>query len=176
MENEIAVTGEACLGGNSMQEDKSTWPPRIVVCVGAVVRKQEKVLLVRQAEGHSLAGEWSIPWGVVEPGEAPDQAALRETAEESGVTAVMEGLLGYQQFPWETAVALIFLCRHLSGTPTADGIETDAAAYFSLEELSTLGEPVEEWCAWLIRRVLLGKAHLIPPLPENPEAPLAAFF
>ena len=33
------------------------------VCVGAVVRRDDSVLLVRQSPGHSLAGQWTIPWG-----------------------------------------------------------------------------------------------------------------
>ena len=72
----------------------SAWPPTMVVCVGAVVLRGEHVLLVRQAEGHSLAGQWSIPWGFVDPGEFPHEAALREIYEESGINAEIEGLLG----------------------------------------------------------------------------------
>jgi len=44
------------------------WPPRIAVCIGAMVLNQEQALLVRQAEGHHPVEQWSIPWGVVDPG------------------------------------------------------------------------------------------------------------
>lgn len=40
--------------------------PDTVVCVGAVVRKRGRVLLVRQAAGHPLAGQWTIPWGRID--------------------------------------------------------------------------------------------------------------
>lgn len=155
----------------------SAWPPRIVVCVGAVVLREGRVLLIRQAKGHSLEGEWSIPWGVVEVGESPDAAALRETLEEGGITAEIEGLLGYQNFSWESSVALVFLCRHVRGEPVSDGgLETDRAAYFSWEDLGALGEPVSPWCEWLVRRVLRGEYHLIPAEPDNPRQPKLAFF
>ena len=75
-------------------QSSSAWPPRIVVCVGTVVLRENRALFVRQAKGQSLEGKWSIPWGVVEPGESPDNAALRETGEEGGITAEIEGLLG----------------------------------------------------------------------------------
>lgn len=152
------------------------WPPRLAVCVGTVVVHEGRALLVRQAPGHSLAGRWSIPWGVVDPGEAPDAAALRETREEGGITARIVGLLGVQNLRpgW---LGLVYLCQHVGGTPTPDGgVETDRAAYLSLEEIAAAGAQVEEWCAWLVCRVLRGEHRVIPPCSENPYAPRLAFF
>ena len=36
------------------------------LCVGVVVRMGLQVLLVRQAEGHPLQHQWTIPWGRVQ--------------------------------------------------------------------------------------------------------------
>ena len=158
-------------------ESGPEWPPRIVVCVGTVVLQDNRALLVRQANGHDLAGRWSIPWGIVDPDETPEAAALRETSEEAGITADIDGLLGIQNLPRQGWVGVIFLCRHLSGIPTPDGgVETDRAAYFSLEELAALEEPIEEWCAWLVRRVLKEDYRLIPPEADNPFSPRLAFL
>ncbi len=158
-------------------QSRPEWPPRIVVCVGTVVLQDNRALLVRQAKGHDLSGRWSIPWGIVDPDETPETAALRETSEEGGITAAIDGLLGIQNLPRQGWVGIIFLCRHLSGIPTPDGgIETDRAAYFSLEDLAALEEPIEEWCAWLVRRVLQGGYHLIPPEADNPFRPRLAFL
>lgn len=153
------------------------WPPKTAVFVGAVVLREERALFVRQAKGHSLEGQWSIPWGVVEPAESPEAAALRETEEEGGIKAAIEGLLGLQNLREEGWLALIFLCRHVGGEPQSDGgIETDDAAYFSLEEMAEFGEPFEPWCEWLVRRVLSGEYHVIPPALKNPYHPRCAFF
>jgi ADP-ribose pyrophosphatase YjhB (NUDIX family) len=152
------------------------WPPRKVVCAGAVVLHENKVLLVRQAEGHSLAGQWSIPWGIVEADEQPEITAVRETIEESGIECEVEGFLGYQNFNWQSMVAFIYLCRHTSGTPTPDGVETDLAGYFSLAEFDNIADPIEPWTDWLIRRVLIDEYHLTPTASDNPEQPLGAFF
>ena len=155
----------------------SHWPPKIVVCVGTIVLQGERALFVRQAKGHPLEGQWSIPWGIVDPGESPDEAALRETLEEGGVTARIEGLIGVQNLRREGWVAIVFLCRHLSGTPVSDGgVETDGAGYFSAAEMDAFDEPFEEWCEWLVRRVLNGEYHLIPPEEINPYRPRVAFF
>lgn len=154
----------------------ANWPPKKVVCVGAVVLRENSVLLVRQAKGTSLEGQWSIPWGIVEADEYPQAAALRETFEEAGVTAQIVGLLGIQNLQWQCAVGIIFLCRHIAGEPQGDGgVETDCATYFSLVDLDTL-EPIEEWCHWLARRVLRDEHSLILMEPQNPYRPLHAFL
>jgi 8-oxo-dGTP diphosphatase len=159
------------------QASRTEWPPKIPVFVGTVVLQGERVLFVRQAKGHSLAGQWSIPWGLVDPGESPDAAALRETLEEGGISARIEGLLGVQNLRQEGWTALVYLCQHVSGTPMHDGgAETDAARYFSLAEMDTFDEPFEPWCEWLVRRVLAGTYHLIPPEEKNPYRPRIAFF
>jgi 8-oxo-dGTP diphosphatase len=101
--------------------------------VGAVVRRDDDVLLVRQSVGHSLAGQWTIPWGRVDAGESPMAAVIREVREEAGVEAAVEGLLGVQELPepQEGGVALVYLCRHLSGDLIPRDTETDAARYYS---------------------------------------------
>lgn len=153
------------------------WPPKMVVCTGTVVLMGERVLLVRQAESHSLAGQWSIPWGIVDPEESVEEAALRETYEESGITAEIAGLLGVQNLRRPGWLAVVFLCRHVDGVPVSDGgVETDRAAYFSSAEINAFDEPLEPWCAWLVRRVLAGDYHTIPFEPNNPYNPRGAFF
>jgi ADP-ribose pyrophosphatase YjhB (NUDIX family) len=159
------------------ERSSSEWPPRLVVCVGAVVLHGNRALFVRQAEGHPLQGQWSIPWGFVDQDEALDAAALRETMEESGVEARVDGLLGIQQLHQVDWFATVFLCHHFSGTPKHDGgVETDQAAYFSIEEMESFEEPFEPWCEWLVRRTLGGECHIIPPEPKNPYRPLQAYF
>jgi 8-oxo-dGTP diphosphatase len=153
------------------------WPPKIVVCVGAIVLQGDQALFVRQAKGHSLEGQWSIPWGIVDQGESPDTAAVRETYEESGITAKIQGLLGIQNLPQQGWVGIIFLCQHIDGAPISDGgLETDCAAYFSLEEMDTFDEPFEPWCGWLVRRVLRGEYHIIPAESNNPYHPHLCFL
>jgi ADP-ribose pyrophosphatase YjhB (NUDIX family) len=127
---------------------------RTQLFVGAVVRRDGEVLLVRQSPGHSLAGQWTIPWGHVEPGESPMAAALREAFEEAGVEAEVEGLLGVQELPAPLigGVGLVYLCRHLDGDLQPRDGETDAARYVSLAALDALGEPKEPWSDWLVRR------------------------
>lgn len=141
-----------------------------VVCVGTVVKRANSILLVRQSQGHPLEGQWTVPWGRLADGESPVAAAVRETREEAGIDAAVEGLLGVQELPnpWNGWIALVYLCRHAGGTPHSEDPETDAAAYFSLPELEELKEPVEPWSNWLVRRVFAGRFTLTQSDPTNP--------
>jgi 8-oxo-dGTP diphosphatase len=142
------------------------------------------VLFVRQTYG-ALRGKWSLPWGYVDgirPDgllEPPDAAAIRETLEEAGVVAEVDGLLGIQNHcdeHGELRVYLLYRCRHVSGDPVPDQQETDKAAFFSLQELDASSEPFDEFCLWLGRRVLRGEHSLILPEPQNPYRPHLAFL
>ena len=64
-----------------MEHDLPGW----ALCVGAVVLREDRVLWVRQAKGHSLEGQWSIPWGFVDAGEGAEEAAVRETLGGAGI-------------------------------------------------------------------------------------------
>jgi 8-oxo-dGTP diphosphatase len=52
--------------------------------VGVIVRKGDQVLLLKRQNAHG-DGTWSMPGGHLEYGEAPQDCALRETLEETGV-------------------------------------------------------------------------------------------
>ncbi|MFD6395224.1 NUDIX domain-containing protein [Nocardia sp. NPDC060249] len=62
--------------------------------VGAVVVRHQRVLILRRRRSDFLGGRWELPSGVVEPGEALDEALAREVAEETGlqVTSVADYL------------------------------------------------------------------------------------
>ena len=61
------------------------YPNRPLVAVGAVVFKEDKVLLVLRAKPPA-ENHWTIPGGSVELGETLQEAAEREIREETGLT------------------------------------------------------------------------------------------
>ena len=148
------------------------------VCVGAVVRQEERILLVRQSPGHSLEGQWTIPWGQIEAGESPSAAALREIREEAGIVARLEGFLGMQELPepWLGTIGLLFLCAHTGGTPRPDMRETDSAGYFELAQLEAIADPVEPLSNWLVRRVLAGDFTLLENRSAGPFSPAPSYL
>lgn len=61
------------------------------VGAGVVVGDDEGRALLQQRAG---SGEWGIPGGWVEPGEAPERTAVREAREETGLDVELDGLIG----------------------------------------------------------------------------------
>ncbi len=64
---------------------KRLYPDQPVVGVGAVVVKDGKIALIKRGNEPSK-GKWSIPGGLVELAESPEQAVIREAQEETGLT------------------------------------------------------------------------------------------
>lgn len=50
-----------------------------------VVKRGEKLLLVKRSENESSAGKWCFPGGSIEEGETSEEAAIREVVEETGL-------------------------------------------------------------------------------------------
>jgi 8-oxo-dGTP diphosphatase len=63
-------------------------PTRPVVAVGVLLLDGDHVLLVQRAKPPAV-GRWTVPGGKVELGETLEEAALRELAEETGLSATL---------------------------------------------------------------------------------------
>lgn len=56
----------------------------VVAC--ALVDIDNRVLIAQRPEGKQLAGLWEFPGGKLDPGERPEDALIRELAEELSIT------------------------------------------------------------------------------------------
>lgn len=63
-------------------------------CVGVLAMRDGRLLLVRRAID-PFRGYWDIPGGFLEEGEHPEQGALREVKEETGLEVHLTDLLGF---------------------------------------------------------------------------------
>ena len=53
------------------------------------------ILLTRRAAGlRQHAGQWALPGGAIDPGESPEEAALRELQEEVGLALTADSIVG----------------------------------------------------------------------------------
>jgi 8-oxo-dGTP diphosphatase len=71
---------------------KRDYPERPIVGVGAVVWRNDRVLLIRRGNP-PRQGEWSLPGGAQDLGETVYAAAIREVHEETGIEITVTGLI-----------------------------------------------------------------------------------
>jgi mutator protein MutT len=123
---------------------KREYPDAPLVGVGAIIIDHDRVVLVKR--GHApLAGEWSIPGGLLEVGETMRQAAVREALEETGMCVEVGDLLGVYDRVVRDAdertlyhyVLIDFRCRRIAGEPQAADDATEAR-WFSRAEIREL--------------------------------------
>ena len=111
------------------------------VCVGAVAGSDDRLLLIRRGRGPA-AGEWSVPGGRVEAGETLAEAVVRELAEETGLEAVCDDLIGWVERIGADHHYVIFDfgVTVLDGPDVAPQAGADAAeaAWVPLDEVSYL--------------------------------------
>lgn len=102
-----------------------------------IILKENKILMVKPKRGYN-AGQWALPGGFVGYGETPEEAALRETIEETGVPCKIIRFLGTESrlgrttsYHWHTFFYQAQL-EHENFHPAPDEIE--AVAWLEIEE------------------------------------------
>ena len=117
----------------------------------AIITDGSRVLMVRRRvkEGEL---SWQFPAGGIEPGEAADEAAVRETLEETGLTVKAIRQIGYlASHPKSGREMFYTACEVVDGEAhVADPDELDAVAWVALAEIPKyvpygLFEPVQEY-------------------------------
>ena len=112
---------------------------------GLVVDASGKLgLLIGRRDLKDTTGKrilWSLPKGHIEEGETPEEAALREVQEETGIVSVIEKSLGVIDFWFMAGGKRIhktvhhYLFRENGGVLAAQESEVDEVAWFPLAEI-----------------------------------------
>ena len=124
--------------------------------VGAAIVRGGRVLAARRTAPPEAAGRWELPGGKVEVGESPEQALVREIAEELGCTVAVESWLD-GAVPVGTAhVLTVAVARLVDGEP--EPTEHDEVRWLSGDQLDSVDwlEPDRPFLPGLRRRVERG--------------------
>jgi len=120
---------------------RNEFPERPVPAVDAIVFRDDAVLLVKRNDEPSK-GLWSPPGGSLELGETVEQAAARETLEETGVVVRPRGVVEVRdvivrdvagRVRWHYVLFGV-LCDYVSGEPFPAS-DAENARFLPLKEL-----------------------------------------
>jgi len=114
--------------------------PRISPAVMVLVGDGQRLLLARSP--HFKPGVFSALAGFVEPGETLEECAAREVREEVGIEIANLRYFASQPWPFPNSLMVAFFADYAGGTITPDPDEIEAAAWFSLDALPVLPEPI----------------------------------
>ncbi|KFC07680.1 MutT family mutator protein [Trabulsiella guamensis ATCC 49490] len=62
---------------------------KLQIAVGIIRNPQGEIFITQRAADAHMANKWEFPGGKIEEGETPEQAVVRELAEEVGIDAAM---------------------------------------------------------------------------------------
>ena len=140
------------------------YPPRPILGVGALIIRDDRVLLVQRGK-EPLKGYWSLPGGVVEAGEALETAIRREVLEETNldvevvkVIEIFERITRDAERRAEYHYVLIdYLCTVKSGEARA-GSDAAGIAWLRRGELENFS--LTEGAAQVIRKAFDAAARI----------------
>lgn len=140
--------------------------------VGALVIMGDKLLLVRRAQEPGK-GYWTNPGGYIEQLEPIQETIIREVLEESGISAVVNGVVALRDQPRSIHnLYIAFSMEYVSGIPTPDNVEVDAAGFYSLQEMESMN--VASFTKWLADVALNGRTEGLLA-DENPIVELPGY-
>ena len=105
--------------------------------------EEDKLLIIRRSETDPWRpGWWDLPGGIVDAGEGPMEAAVREADEETGIA--VDNLVKVQVVAGRRLIRHYFTTKNWSGqvvfkrNPKSDFIEHDDYKWVTIEELSRI--------------------------------------
>ncbi len=104
--------------------------------VSFILREGKEILLIKRGVQPSK-GKWALPSGFIEADELPEQTAIRELEEETGIKGTISHLIGVYTQPtskYGSVLLVAYDIEYASGKPRA-GTDTVDAKFFPLNKM-----------------------------------------
>ena len=110
----------------------------LVFAGGCLFNDEGKVLLQKRGD----SGKWGFPGGAIELGETPEETAVRELKEETGLDVEVESLIGiytdsdikYPSGDEAHSICIVYKLKAIGGELTFDNLETIGLNYFAIND------------------------------------------
>jgi 8-oxo-dGTP pyrophosphatase MutT (NUDIX family) len=141
------------------------------ISAGCVVyRRSDGLVEVALIQPHERKA-WALPKGLIEPGEPAEQAAQRETREETGLLGTIVTKIDTIKYSymakWEDPAPRIFkivtfyLLKHTGGDPSQHDHEVDRVEWFTIDKAISSATYAQE------KGILRKAKQLIAASPED---------
>jgi len=130
-----------CGGSLDRRSVKTSEPPRLVcqscrfvffldpkVAVGTIIRHDGRLVLLKRGIEPAY-GKWVFPGGFVDRGERVEDAAVRETKEESHLDIRLTGLLNIYSYSGHPVIIIVFTAEVVGGALAAGDETLDAGLF-----------------------------------------------
>lgn len=122
-----------------------------VPSVGVLIEMDGGIVLVKRG-GHVKTGQWALPSGYIEADEGVEEAAVRESREETGLEVELVDLLGVYSFPEgppSSGIIVFYRARPVGGSLHAGDDALDARIFrpdeFPAMPFRTHRQALERW-------------------------------
>lgn len=119
---------------------------RLVAAKAIIKNDSGKVLVLQQSDEATVsgAGKWHMPGGIVERGESPTDAVVRETKEEANLDVTVVRLLDAAEWQADIRgehfdfVGLFYECALSIGAVTVDQSEATTFTWIGREDIDSI--------------------------------------
>jgi ADP-ribose pyrophosphatase YjhB (NUDIX family) len=139
---------------------------------GCVVMEPDGRVWIVEPTNHYKGTKATFPKGWIDPGLTPQEAAIKETYEESGLQVQIEDFLGYVDTGGPKYIDRYYIAKRVGGSPTDFGVESQGVHLVPLDQVgNTVNQYLDKQLYKQLQEYVKKKGTSQPPSQPQQSAP-----